>query len=124
MITNWTGALALPLVAIAFVGGGLERATGAVAGTALAIFNWLVIRWVVMGLLHRGEQNQGVWMSALVAKIGFVLASAAVMLRVFDATGLMIGTSAIVLGIFSGALHAHCSSAEGDVSRQTAGERD
>lgn len=124
MITNWTGALVLPLIVFAFVSGGLERATGATAGAALAIFNWLVIRWVVTGLIDRAERSQTVWMSVLVAKIGFVLASAAVMLRVFDPTGLVIGTSAIVLGIFCGALHAHGSSVACDVSRQVAGERD
>lgn len=106
-ITIWTGAFVLPLVAIAYLSGGIERASGAAAGAALAFVNWLVLRFVAAGLMRRGDRGHGTLMSVLVAKIGFVLAGAAVMLRVFDPTGLLIGVSVLVLGMFGGALHAH-----------------
>ncbi|MDQ3033244.1 MAG: hypothetical protein M3Y87_12570 [Myxococcota bacterium] len=117
-ITIWTGAVALPLIVLAYLSGGVERASGAAAGASLAFVNWLVLRWVMAGLVRRhggaalpGGQavGQGTLMAVLVAKIGFVLAGAAVMLRVFEPTGLVIGVSALVLGMFGGALHAHWS---------------
>lgn len=111
-ITLWTGAVALPLVVLAYLSGGLERGSAAAAGASLAFGNWLVLRWVMAGLLRRhggGGVGQGTLMAVLVAKIGFVLAGAAVMLRIFEPTGLVIGVSALVLGMFGGALHAHRS---------------
>ena len=105
-ITRWVGASTLPLVVIAFAFGGLERGLGAVAGAALALINWLVIRWVVLAIVRRGERGFALT-SVLVAKIGFVLAGAAILLRIFDATGLILGVSALVTGLFGGALHLH-----------------
>ncbi|UJR80090.1 hypothetical protein [Sandaracinus amylolyticus] len=105
-ITRWVGASTLPLVVIAFVGGGFERGLGAIAGASLAVLNWLVIRWVVMAIVRRGERGFGLT-AVLVAKIGFVLAGAAILLRIFDATGLILGVSALVTGLFGGALHLH-----------------
>ncbi len=129
-ITIWTGAFALPLIAFAYLSGGLERASGAAAGAALAFVNWLVIRFVAAGLMRRGDRSRGTLMSVLVAKIGFVLAGAAVMLRVFDPTGLVIGVSVLVLGMFGGALHAHFAAGpltdldDSTASLASAGERD
>lgn len=105
-ITRWVGGSTLPLVLIALVTGGVDRMLGAVAGASLAMFNWLVIRWVTSAIVRRGERGFGL-MAVLVAKIGFVLAGAAVMLRIFDATGLVLGVSALVTGLFGGALHLH-----------------
>jgi hypothetical protein len=106
-ITRWTAGIVLPLVVIAFLTGGLERASGAAAGAALVMINWGVLRWVAMGLLRRGDRRPLALTSVLIAKMGFVLAGAAVLVRVFDATGLLIGVSALVLGMFGGALLAH-----------------
>lgn len=125
MITRWVGGSTLPLVLIAFVSGGVDRMLGAVAGASLAMFNWLVIRWVVTEIVRRGERGFGL-MAVLVAKIGFVLAGAAVMLRIFDATGLILGVSALVTGLFGGALHLHFNGSLGadDERVVAAGEKD
>lgn len=116
----------LPLVAIAFVFGGLERASAAAAGAALVMVNWLVLRWVAMGLVRRGDRRPIALTSVLVAKILFVLVGAAVLLRFFEPTGLLIGVSALVLGMFGGALHAHFTGSDGSSGSLAlgAGERD
>lgn len=122
-ITRWVGGSTLPLVLIAFATGGVERMLGAVAGASLAMFNWLVIRWVVSGIVRRGERGFGLT-AVLVAKIGFVLAGAAVMLRIFDATGLVLGVSALVTGLFGGALQLHFNGSLHDEEKVLAsGER-
>lgn len=105
-ISRWVGGSTLPLVMIAFASGGVECMLGAVAGASLAVFNWTVMRWVASALVSRGDRGVGL-MVVLVAKIGFVLAGAAVLLRIFDATGLILGVSALVTGLFGGALHLH-----------------
>lgn len=124
-ITRWVGGSTLPLVLIALASGGVERMLGAVAGASLAMFNWLVIRWVASAIVRRGERGFAL-MAVLVAKIGFVLAGAAVMLRIFDATGLILGVSALVTGLFGGALQLHFNGSLGgeDEGVVAAGEKD
>ena len=92
---------------------------------SLAMFNWLVIRWVASAIVRRGERGFAL-MAVLVAKIGFVLAGAAVMLRIFDATGLILGVSALVTGLFGGALQLHFNGSLGgeDEGVVAAGEKD
>ena len=118
--------MVLPLVALAFAFGGLERAAGAAAGAALVMVNWMVLRWVAMGLVRRGDRRPLALTSVLVAKILFVLVGAAVLLRFFEPTGLVIGVSALVLGMFGGALHAHFTAPGGTSGPLAlgAGERD
>jgi hypothetical protein len=119
-ITQWIRGLALGAVGIAFACGGLECAIGAAAGGALALGNWLAIRWLAGAVLRGSDRMRARLTSLVVFKTITVMTLAAVLVRLFDPTGLVLGVSAFVLGLLAGALHDHiASSKDGDLSERS-----
>lgn len=124
LMTRWIRGMALPLAIVAFVWRGPNGALGSLAGSALAIGNWALVCWFCETLLRRGEAGGARLMVLLAAKSGFVCMVASILLRVFDPTGLLLGVSAMVLGIVGGALHAHALEGIEMVPPALAGEKD
>jgi hypothetical protein len=107
VITAWIGGLALPLVLFASVVGGFEAGIGAVAGVGLAVLDWAVIRRIALTVGATGGVRCMRWLVLWVGKTVAVMALVLACAAVFDATGLVLGVSAMVIGIFAGAVHAH-----------------
>lgn len=104
--TLWIAAMGLPLAAVAFALRGVPGAVGAVAGTALAVGNWLALRWLVAQMLGVAPtaRRAGV---ALFLKTALLCTVAAAMAPFVDRIGFSVGLSALVLGALAGAVHGH-----------------
>jgi hypothetical protein len=105
-MTTWITGAAIPIV-LASLLASVDTAIGAAAGAALAVINWRVIRGIAGAVVRANDAARARMMLLLVGKTGLVLALVALFVRVFDATGLLLGVSAMVIGVLGGAIHTH-----------------
>ncbi len=101
-ITLFVTAAAAPMVILAFVLGGVPMATGALVGAAIAIGNWMSLRWLMRRIAIASDRGKAGLMLVLVAKMTAVLVVTFVAVRYVDATGVLLGLGALVIGVVAG----------------------
>jgi hypothetical protein len=107
LVTTWIRRLALPMILVAWLTGGGDAAIGALGGAVLALANWTVIRRIALEVVTASDAARARMAFLLVVKTGVIGALVMLFARVFDATGLLLGVSAMVVGVLAGAMHAH-----------------
>lgn len=110
-ITAYVAGLGALLTAGAFV-VSTSVGVGALAGAAVSIADFLVIRWVAARMLGAGEKAKTILSLVLVGKMSLLLGACAVILfygRV-NALGFMVGIGAMVLGVLIGGVHEYLGS--------------
>ncbi|MCZ7681993.1 MAG: hypothetical protein M5U28_25645 [Sandaracinaceae bacterium] len=117
-VAGTSALLALVMLAI----GGVASGLGALAGGALAVANWLALRWVGLRILVASDKGRAVWSALLALKMGALLAIVWAILStgLVDPTGFTVGLSGLVLGALLGAFH---SAASGDSAGAASEER-
>lgn len=116
-ITTYVAAFGVLLSVLAFF-VSTEVGIGALAGSAIAIGDWLATRFLGARILAAGDRARTVLSLALVSKMALVLGACGAVLwtnRV-SPLGFMIGIGAMVLGVVVGGLHeslATASSSDG-----------
>jgi hypothetical protein len=95
------------LTAVATAIGGLSMGIAAELGGALAVANWIAMRWVAHRILVANDKGRLVYATLLALKMGALLAITWVILSTgwVDPTGFTIGLSGLVLGVLAGAFH-------------------
>ena len=107
-ITRYVIGASIALTALAFVLGGLWTGVGAAVGAALAIGNWVLMRFVGQRLLVATDAGRIVWGAILMVKMGVLLAIAWAVLSTgaVDPIGFSVGVSGLVFGLLLGAFHS------------------
>jgi hypothetical protein len=108
-VEQWVLCSALLLVMMAALLWRTSHGVGSTAaGGLLAVFNLAVMRRTVGGFLHASVGKQAGLSVILVFKMGLLLTAvwAAVRVLGFDALGVALGVSALVVGIVGGTVHA------------------
>ncbi len=111
LITLYVVALAALGSAGAWLVLGSTVGTGAVTGAGLSLANWLALRWLLGRVIASGSRSKGGLMALLVIKM-LVLVTVVgllVLRAVVSPVGLAIGLSALVVGLFAGAMHSRSS---------------
>ena len=106
-VERWVLFAALALTAVAALSWRTPEATGSAAvGGLLAVLNLTVLRRTVAGFLGSSVGKQAALSIVLVLKMGLLLAAVWVAVRVlgFDALGVALGMSAVLVGIVGGTL--------------------
>ena len=118
------GAAAL-LAGLTFVFAGPWRGLGAAVGGAVAVANWLAMRWVGERLLRANDRGRMIWGTLLAVKMGATLGLIWLILATgwVDPMGFAVGMSGLVLGVLAGTFHLAASgSPVGSADRTPAGE--
>lgn len=110
-ITLYVVGASVALSAVMFAVGGVAMGTSALAGAAVAVANWLAMRWVGQRLLIANDKGRAVWGTLLAMKMAALLAIVWVILStgLVDPTGFTVGLSGLVLGVLLGAFHSAAS---------------
>lgn len=118
-ITFYVVGASVLLSAVAFLVGGVSMGFGAAVGGALAVANWIAMRWVGHRILIASDKGRLVYATLLAVKMAALLGVAWLILSTgkVDPTGFTIGLSGLVLGALAGAFHA---AATGEQTAQTA----
>ena len=106
-MTAYIVGASVALTVAAIVLGGVGTGIGAAAGGALAVGNWLVMRWVGERLMVANDKGRLVWGTLLGLKM-FVLMGICWLVLSFggvDPIGFTIGLSGLVIGALAGAFH-------------------
>src|SRR5204863_61564 len=82
---------------------------GALAGAAVSVADFLVIRWIAARMMSAGEKAKTVLTLVLVGKMTLLLGLCAALLFTahVNAVGFMVGIGAMVLGVLFGGVHEH-----------------
>jgi hypothetical protein len=117
-LTAFVVGASVLLVVIAFALGGWWMGLGAAVGGALAVANFLAMRWVAHRLMIANDQGKMVWGTFLGLKMVALLAITWAILStgMVDPTGFTIGLSGLVLGALAGALYTATSARPADDS--------
>jgi hypothetical protein len=93
------------LTAGAMLVGGPQVALGAAAGGAVAIANWLALRWVAHRIVNGTMGQRAAVTVVLCSKMGVlaVVSWALIVKWGLHPVGFLVGVTALVLGVFSGA---------------------
>lgn len=110
-ITTYVAGASAVLTAVAFALGGAWMGFGAAVGGAVAVGNWLGMRWIGERLLRANDQGRMVWGTILALKMGAILGVVWMILATgwVDPMGFAIGLSGFVLGILGGSFHLAAS---------------
>jgi hypothetical protein len=123
-ITSYVAGLGALLTAGAFM-VSTSAGIGALAGAAVSIADFLIIRFVAARMMVAGEKARAILSLVLVGKMTLLLGVCAAILfygRV-NAFGFMVGIGAMVLGVLLGGIHEHLGAAPSPaVSSPTEGE--
>jgi hypothetical protein len=106
---------AVVLTGGALLVGGAPVAHGAAAGGAVAVANWLALRWVALRILNGTVQQRAAVVVLMSAKLGVLGVVSWVLLVQWGLhpVGYLVGLTALVFGALTGAPATH---------RQLAGE--
>ncbi len=106
-ITLYVVGASVFLTAVTTAIGGLWMGLGAAVGAALAVANWLAMRWVGHRILVANDKGRIVYSTLLALKMSALLAITWLILSTgkVDPTGFTIGLSGLVLGVLAGAFH-------------------
>jgi hypothetical protein len=106
-ITLYVVAASALLTALSFALGGLTMGIAAAVGGALAVGNWMSMRWVGRRLVVANDKGRMVWGGLLAVKMLALMLIAWGILAtgVVDPMGFTIGLGGLVLGILAGAFH-------------------
>jgi hypothetical protein len=106
-ITLYVVGASVLLTLVATAIGGLEMGFGAAVGGALAVANFVAMRWVAHRILTANDKGRLVYATLLALKMSALLAITWLILSTgwVDPTGFTIGLSGLVLGILAGAFH-------------------
>lgn len=107
-ITQYVVAASVLLTALSFVLGGVTMGFGAAVGGAVAIANWMLMRWVGRRLVVANDKGRMIWGGLLAFKmlVLMLIAWGVLATGVVDPLGFTVGLSGLVLGILAGAFHA------------------
>lgn len=107
-ITTYVVVLGVLLTVGAFLVSS-SVGVGALAGAAVSIGDFLVIRWVAARMMRAGEKARTILSLLLVGKMSLLLGACAAILFYghVDAVGFMVGIGAMVLGVLGGGVHEH-----------------
>lgn len=107
LITTYVATLGALASAGTWLALGTNVGVGAVVGSALAVGNWLGLRWLLTRLLASGTQSKAGFMVLLGLKtlVFMTIVSLLVVRATVSPLGLVIGLSALVVGLVAGALH-------------------
>lgn len=107
LITTYVAMLGALASAGAWLALGTSVGIGALVGSGLAIANWLGLRWLLTRLLASGTRSKTGFMVLLGVKtLAFMaIVSLLVVRGTVSPLGLVIGLSALVIGLVAGALH-------------------
>ena len=110
-ITHYVIGASAVLTAVAFFLGGAWMGLGAAVGGAVAVGNWLGMRWIGERLLRANDKGRMVWGSLLAFKMAAILGVVWMILATgwVDPMGFALGMSGFVLGILGGAFHLAAS---------------
>lgn len=107
-ITLYVVGASVVMTALSFALGGATMGVGAAVGGALAVGNWMLMRWVGRRLMVANDKGRMVWGGLLAFKMVLLMAVAWGILATgwVDPMGFTVGLSGLVLGILVGAFHS------------------
>jgi hypothetical protein len=116
-ITSYVAGLGALLTAGAFV-VSTSVGIGALAGAAVSLGDFLIIRWVAARMMSAGEKARAILSLVLVGKMSLLLGACAAILFYghVNAVGFMIGIGAMVLGVLGGGVHEYLGTPSTPVS--------
>ncbi len=110
-ITLYVVGASVALTIVMFAVGGVAMGVGAAVGGAVAIANWLAMRWVGQRLLVASDRGRLVWGTLLALKMAALMGIVWLILStgMVDPMGFTVGLSGLVLGALLGAFHSAAS---------------